>query len=905
MGPLQARSHRQGAGSSASNPDAAFAVPDAGYAPHAFWFWNGRDDLADPERFAHQARLMAGQGLNPGYVHARYHHPDHPFWRTPAWYASFAAALDATAPTGARLAYAMGDPSFPDKYILPDHPELRARSLAWTTLTVAGGAVAALPESLFAVVAQRDAQGRILAASLEVVGDGAARSWTAPAGSAWTVFVFTAYHGVHPGGTAISVLDRRTTAHWLELEHARYEQLVGAHFGRTMDSVFFDHEGSYGYKLAWSDDLAADYARRKGSDIRRWMPLMIEEDADGRWMKARWDWFEAVGRLYSEVLFAPLDAWCRARGLAMTSHLWEERLAVQALQTGSYLGCQRACSMPGTDALFREIHHVRPFTETQSVGELEGRQVMCEALGIAGWHLFPAEMKRAADAAVARGITRFVLHGVNSNRELRNVAYPPDFLDWNPYWRHLHLWTASVRRAAAVNDQGHLDARVLLLCPMDSVWALLGDGIFDPARPHDTYLTGSRHLADARHMPEIDAIDAAYGAAMEALATARVAHLIADGPALEAMVAADGALRHGAFAFTTIVLPPLRLLPMAVAARIADLAAQGGRIIALGSLPDASAERGRGDPELAALVGRIRAAPGFTAAPEGLAQLLAADDPGLEPAVVVESGDLPLTVSRRVVDGRVFLWLANGGDVSGRAVLRVPRAVGRVELWDCEDGSRRAVPSAGLSDGSSRVVLDIAANAGFWLVVDPAQAPLAPVPPPPPPRRVELTGPWTVSVDPADQPDPAQHSLAAPDWLLAGGAQRPLASWLAWGLRAFTGFVDYRCELELAEVTGDEVLDLGTVRHLAEVRINGVLAAVRLWAPYRYAVGPLLRPGRNAIHVRVGNLLLNAVTRYPDYRWRWYQPPTDDQLDAGLLGPVTLGAQASACQGDAAPKTAG
>ena len=871
-------------------PDAAFACPEMAYAPHAFWFWNGPEELKTPVHFSRMAAEMARQGLNPGYLHARYYTPDRAFWLTPEWYDSVKAAADGAAAAGAHVSYTMGDPSFPDKYILPAHPELKAVSLAWTRQDVTGGGIAAIPPAFFTVAARLDAAGRIRSSTLELLAAGGAFTWCAPPGATWRVFAFTQYHGVHPGGTAINVLDRRVTALWLELEHAHYETLIGGYFGNTMDGIFFDHEGSYGYKLAWSEDLAMDYLKRQGLDIRLRMPLMIEEDAEGLWPKARWDWFDTVTRLYDDCLLIPLDKWCRERGMSLTCHLWEESLMAQALQTGSFFGGQRSYSMPGTDALFLEILKPRPFKETQSVCELEGRPCMCETLGIAGWHLTPAMMKAAANAAVARGVTRLVPHGVNSSRELRNVSYPPDFFNWNPYWRHFHLWTDFVRRASHVNDHGRLDAQVLLFCPMDSVWALLGDGIFDPAKPHDSYLIEGKHFDDAKHAPEIRAIDEAYTKAMEALDGARVEHLLADSHYLRRMTVAGATLTHGGFAFTTLILPPLKLLPLAVASRLAEFAQAGGRVIALGTLPDASAEHGAGDPAMQQQMATLRNASRFVEAPNGLAPLLAAKAPGLTPSVVFEQGEFPLLASARVINGRRFLWLANNEAIRHACVLRINQAAGEAARWNCETGSRQTIPSENLPHGGSRVALILEPYEAYWLVFDPARPPLV-LPPSASPGGGEtktLAGPWTVGVDARDQPDPAQHRLAAPNWLLLGDAQRPLESWLNWELRQFSGFVDYHQHFELDVVSGDEILDLGEVRHLAEVWVNGVSAGARLWAPFRFEIGKLLTRGGNSLQVKVGNLVLNAVTQYDGYNWKWYKPPANDMLDAGLFGPVTV-----------------
>ncbi len=890
--------YRQGSGLKTEEacPDERFANPDNVYAPHAFWFWNGAGDIGDPAHFARMASEMSRQGFNPGYVHARHYKAHEPFWLSDDWYACFQAAVESAEQAGAHMTYTMGDPCFPDKYLLPDHPEhprfpvggtplpscpeLKSESLCWTVQNIPGGATAEVPECFFAVAARLDAGNRILSSTLELAKPG---RWTAPADGNWRVYAFAKYHEIRQ--YRINFLDRRITEPWLKLENTKYEQLFSRHFGKTMRGVFFDLEGSFGYKIAWSEDFAKDYLKRKGVDIRLRMPLLVEEDAEGLWAKVRWDWFDVAGHVYVDCLFNPLDQWCRDRKMFMTCHFWEEGLFLQAAYVANFMDAQRACSMPGTDALFQTIHDPRYFKETQSVCEFEGRPFMCEMLGIAGWHCTPTEMKVAANSAIAHGLTHLVLHGVDSSRDLGEVSYPPDFFDWNPYWRHFHLWTDFARRACHVNDHGRLAAETLLLCPMDSVWALIGDAFFDRAEPQP-------HIHDVSsvklsHASEIMAIDEAYSRAMQDLFAARVDHLVADSHYLDKMVVDGSTLSYGSFAFKSLVLPPLKLLPLAVARRIVDFARAGGQVYALGVLPDASAEHGVGDPELKDLMEALRQAPSFVVAEHGLAPLIAGKSRGLEPCITFESGAFPLVASRRVVNGRSFFWLANNEIVRHECVLRIRGMVGAIACWNCETGEITTIPSEDVADGS-RVSLIFEPCDAFWLVIDPAKSPLAPTPATVFEAVTILDAPWAVKVDPDDQPPLAQHRLAAPDWLLSGEATRPLESWLKWDLRQFSGFVDYTTLLRMDRVAGDETIDLGAVKHMAEVWVNGKQAGARLWPPYRFPIGKFLRSGENRIRVRVGNLIVNAVTQYENYNWKWHEAPTDETLDAGLFGPVAV-----------------
>ena len=124
--------------------------------------------------------------------------------------------------------------------------------------------------------------------------------------------------------------------------------------------------------------------------------------------------------------------------------------------------------------------------------------------------------------------------------------------------------------------------------------------------------------------------------------------------------------------------------------------------------------------------------------------------------------------------------------------------------------------------------------------------------------------------------------------MLDGKSSKLLASWLDWDLKQFSGFVDYRMQIHIDTICGDEVLDLGQVKHMAELWVNQQRVGMKLWPPFTFDVGQYLLSGNNHIHIKVGNLILNAVTQYPSYNWKWFNEPTDEQLDAGLFGPVCL-----------------
>ena len=155
-----------------------------------------------------------------------------------------------------------------------------------------------------------------------------------------------------------------------------------------------------------------------------------------------------------------------------------------------------------------------------------------------------------------------------------------------------------------------------------------------------------------------------------------------------------------------------------------------------------------------------------------------------------------------------------------------------------------------------------------------------------------LAGPWTVSFQPGRgaPTDPVRFD-ALTSWTKSSDA----------GVKYFSGTATYAFEIEApadAFRPGRRIeLDLGAVKEIAEVRVNGQAVGDPLWKPpYRADITEALTRGMNRIEVRVTNLWPNrmigdlqpGVTQ--TYTFTDFRPFTKDSplLESGLLGPVML-----------------
>ncbi len=863
---------------------AQFRDPDMLYAPFIFWFW---DEPLDPAKMGEMSRVMTGQRFNPGYAHARKSMvgtPDLPDaeWLGEKWFDAFGAALGEAEAGKAYLGYC-------DEYwwpslqangrILKENPELKAQSLRWEAIDVAGGSEVRVPASFFAVAAELDrplpaaAVGMpalIRSRTLRTIGAGAPFVWRAPAGGAWRIYAFSLYSHAGADGSTVNYLDSRLAPAFISSALEPYVRRLGDKLGKSIPGDFIDNEGDYGWGLAWSDTLDSRYRERFGRDIRLWLPLSVDRDVEGAFARARWEWFDLVTDIYAETFRAVTD-WHEKRGMSTTAHFWEEGIQPQVNAVGDHLKMLRTLTMAGQDCLGRKPLRVHDFKEVESVAEFEGSRAATELMGAGAfegtpWGTFdPAFLKQAVNAVTAWGMSHIIPHGVFTTRKLTGNPWPPDWYSENPMFPYLHLWTDFARRASFVNSMGHAVPDVLLWNPIESAWVQADADILDA----EMWTFSDTHPGGKR----INEIDRVYAGAIDDLTAARIEFLVGDRHYLKQMEVRDGRLVRGEFAFRTLVLPAVDIMPLEAARKIVAFAAAGGRVYALAGLPTASAEKGMADPEMARLMDELRAQPGFAAVGEaGLPALAGQGAPGLESPVRFVSGAFPMLQHRRRIAGRDFFWLANNTAERQVCEIEVGGVRGSAAVWVCETGDVRPVESAETKEGS-RLARTFEPYEAYWLVFDPKEK--ANTGPAERKHGTEVVavieGTWKVSFD--ERVQPAMEFPSRPPAGFSSGVEQPLEDWKTWGFPKFSGLLDYAKTVTVDRPARDMKLDLGKVCHAAEVWVNGRSCGARLWGPHVFNVGEALRPGANEIRVRVANLINNSY---------------GEITESGLLGPVRL-----------------
>ena len=160
------------------------------------------------------------------------------------------------------------------------------------------------------------------------------------------------------------------------------------------------------------------------------------------------------------------------------------------------------------------------------------------------------------------------------------------------------------------------------------------------------------------------------------------------------------------------------------------------------------------------------------------------------------------------------------------------------------------------------------------------------------PATQPVEGPWSLRFPP---------KWGAPEQVTL----EKLISWTAHpddGVRHFSGTAAYIKEFEWKNTQegARHYLDLGSVKELAQVILNGKDLGILWKPPFRVEITGALQPGMNSLEVRVTNLWPNrligdaALPVEKRLTWSTFQPykANDPLLPSGLLGPVKIQAQA-------------
>jgi hypothetical protein len=610
----------------------------------------------------------------------------------------------------------------------------------------------------------------------------------------------------------------------------------------------------------WTDEMIAQFQRRRGYDPKPYLPVLAGRVVDSAEVSDRflWDFRRTLADMFADEFYGTMES--ELHKIGMRSYAEASGVALEIPE--DTLLNKSSIDIPMAEfwvqALHPESMYYVDVRGAASAAHVYGKPVVAAEAFTGGGYEAPYTLKKIADYWFAQGINRLVFH---------TSAHQP--LDTKPgntmVGTHINrniTWAEQAAplmnyfaRVSYMLQQGSPVADLAYLLPegAPSTMPFWGAGLLP--KPPDGYDYDYLNTDILLHHTSVRA----------------------DG---RIHIEGSSALPEG-MSYRVLVLPPTTLIRPEVLRKLHSLVAAGAAIV--GPRPTASPSLQHypdADTEVLALATDLWGdtdgvtqtqhpfGKGMTYTGLALDEVLNRREAAPDFASSRGLDNPPAWIHRHTTDAEIY-FVANQSDAPQHIDARF-RAIGKdVQLFHPMEGSMTAAAfSTGVrtedrsgsrqpgiepavytkEPGFTTVPLDLAERESVFVVFrNTAPATTRNAAPMIQTTLATLSGPWTLAF-------PAQ-------WGAPASLQMPeLISWtssLDPGVKYFSGTATYTKDVQTSASwfrPGQHLyLDLGKVRDIAEVTINGKSVGL-VWAPpYRLDVTAALKPGVNRLQINVTN----------------------------------------------------
>nr|WP_232326057.1 glycosyl hydrolase [Spirosoma montaniterrae] len=655
-------------------------------------------------------------------------------------------------------------------------------------------------------------------------------NWTAPVGN-WVV-VRLGYsltgrknHPASPEATGLEVdkLDKVAVRKYIDTYLDMYNDATGGQLGaKGLEYMILDsYEAGH---MTWTKAMPDEFQKRRGYAITPWLPVLTgrvvqSHEASEKFL---WDFRKTIGELIVENHYETIGEALKARGMKRYTESHESG----RIYLADGMDVKRFADIPmaamwtpgslagGNDEETRSKADIR---EAASVAHIYGQNlVAAESMTSVGkpFLFAPENLKRTADMELASGLNRFVIH-TSVHQPLDDKKPGFSLGPFGQYFTRHETWAEQAKpwmdylgRSSYLLQQGRFVADVL-------------------------YYYGENNNLTQLFTDKLPAIsgyeyDFVNATALKNVIQGRNGKLVTPTGMNYSVLVLDESAK-------TMTLPVLK--------KIAELAKAGVAIA--GTKPERSPSLSDDPSAFSALVAQIWSQPNVSTKPaaEVLKALAVPED------VIIKNARAEILYVHRNTGSTDIYWLNNrseaptDAEISFRVTGKVPR------LWNPQTGKIETV-SYQIKDGRTYVPLRFESWDAFFIVFDgTATATTFTKPATTETRVLAVASPWTI-----------RFPTATPRTLTVD----KLASWTENSeadIKYFSGTAFYTNTFTLPTVVsgGRYELDLGEVKNLAEVIVNGKNVGIAWKKPFRVDITEAVRTGSNAVEIRVTNYWANRL----------------------------------------------
>ncbi len=716
-------------------------------------------------------------------------------------------------------------------------------------------------------------------------------SWNVPAGK-WTILRFVCSNNgqqlivpsPNSNGLFIDFFDPNATVRHLQYFMDRLgvtpENSADAGLGYFEFDSMELAEGT-----PWTDSFPAIFMERRGYDLEKYLPILAGWDIQNSTDRFRYDFRQTVSDQLIYSHYETAVEFLKKYNAELVSEsggpgppIWDT-CPVDALKA---LG---AVSVPRGEFW---IQHRNMFLikEVSSASHIYGKTLV-DAESFTTWRRWkdsPFDIKKVVDRAFCEGLNNITFHtfaSTNPEDGLPGKTYHAGF-DMNPgttWWEKSKPFTDYLSRCSYLLQQGLF---------VGDVCYYYGD-----QAPNFFPL-----FHDVREKPSLKGLGSGYDF-----------DVVNSDVILNRMSVKDGRLvLPDGMSYAIMQLPEQEHMPLQVLKKISELVKDGATI--LGPRPTTVPglkDLGQENVELHQLAGEMW---GLTDGktifenPYGKGKIvwgMSAEEilkqKTILPDFSTDEGSGIDYIHRTTPFGEIY-FLRNEREESVTSHCRFRVTQMHPELWDPSTGAISRVVEYSDKEGQTGFELELPAHGSIFVVFSRTyRRDLSQFSDPTHDAAVaEIAGPWKVDFPPG--------------WGAPASAEfERLISWTESqdpGIKYFSGTATYHNSFQLEETSADKqvVLDLGEIRDVAEVFVNGKSAGILWKKPYRADISALVQPGKNELKVEIVNLWVNRLTgdMLADPKDRYCKtnqsfmtsevwPGGDEPFrlqPAGLLGPVRV-----------------
>jgi hypothetical protein len=717
-------------------------------------------------------------------------------------------------------------------------------------------------------------------------------NWTAPKGDWKLIAVFQGWHGkmverAAPGGEgyAIDHFSNEATSTFLK----KYDEVFEGQDLKHLRAFFND---SYEVDDAqgesnWTPRLFEEFEKRRGYDLRTYLPALFGEDSQEKNERVITDYRETISDLLLENY---TQAW----------HKWSEKYGKKIRNQAH-----------GSPANILDLY------AATDIPEIEGEEILrikfaSSAANVTGKPLISSEsatwenehfLSKLGD--VKKDMDRFILGGVN-HTFYHGAIYTPKDAPWpgwlfyaavhftpnNPFWDDFSKLNQYVARVQSFMQMGKPANDILLYLPIYDAYAKPGKVLLQHFDGIDHGFKGSS-LEETATFLEEKGYSFDYISDKQLIATSVKNNLV----------------QTGGIEYKTVVVPEVKYIPLPTLKKLVELANSGVNIIFFKSIPTdvpGLRELRSRQSELKNLIsglsltgsGDVKKANvgmGAIAVTNNLETALTAAN--IRKEAIHENG---IKVIKRKHENGYYYFITNWSNqvVNGWVPLQTEALSVAIFNPMTEKTGFADLRKTG---NTTEAFLQMEKGESLILETNNSQSTTASYPYVSLRQPQEIKGDWTINFVKGGPTLPKTiHINQLESWTSLGGDD----------LKNFSGTASYTITFKRPDTKGDAwVLDLGQVSESATVLLNGKPLGTTLGPVYKLEIPSSMLTKENKLEIKVSNSMANRIAymdknqlpwkifyninmpaRLPENRGKdgLFTAEKWQPKSSGLLGPVTL-----------------